>query len=586
MRVSAAIREAIDFEAFPGGPRLRCVTEPGDVTARGTVVLLPPFAEEMNKSRRMCARMARCWAEDGWRVVRLDLYGCGDSGGEFRDATWSRWVEDLQTEVRRSIGETPGPLWLWCVRGGALFVEPILEVAPAAHVLLWQPVLSGAVHLQQFMRLRMAAGLFGAGKASSADATPAQQFAAGRSAEIGGYEVSAALAYGLQSAGLRSGTGSRGRVVWLEVPSGEGASVSPATQRAVDAWRANGRDVCLELVPGAPFWQSTDIVENEGLLQRSRVLLADTMADATAAAAAPAEETVAISPADDVRESVLEIQCEGIALAGIVAEPADASAALDTGVVIVVGGPQYRVGSHRQFVQLARSLARDGLSVLRFDYRGMGDSDGTMRTFEEAGPDMQAAIDALLRSAVHIRRVVLWGLCDAASLILMHGASHSKVVGVALANPWVRNATTIAGVTLKHYYRGRLLQKELWRKMLRGGFDWRASIRSFGGTVAQALSARWHRHRPAAAPEFQTLMARGLAAFDGPVLLLLSGDDLTAREFAEYAATAPGWRGLLDADRVHRVDLPGVDHTFSRHDWQTQAEEYTRVWIRGMQGRP
>jgi len=47
------------------------------------------------------------------------------------------------------------------------------------------------------------------------------------------------------------------------------------------------------------------------------------------------------------------------------------------------------VGSHRQFVQLARRLAKQGYPTLRFDYRGMGDSEGVYRSFENVGPDLQ-----------------------------------------------------------------------------------------------------------------------------------------------------------------------------------------------------
>ncbi|MEO6566032.1 MAG: alpha/beta fold hydrolase, partial [Casimicrobiaceae bacterium] len=81
--------------------------------------------------------------------------------------------------------------------------------------------------------------------------------------------------------------------------------------------------------------------------------------------------------------------------------------------MIVVGGPQYRVGSHRQFALLARALARVGIPALRFDYRGMGDSEGDRRSFDEIDADIAAAIDTLCREA-HLARVVLWGLCDGA----------------------------------------------------------------------------------------------------------------------------------------------------------------------------
>jgi len=62
-------------------------------------------------------------------------------------------------------------------------------------------------------------------------------------------------------------------------------------------------------------------------------------------------------------------------------------------VLIIVGGPQYRVGSHRQFVLLARHLAAQGIPVMRFDVRGMGDSKGKPRNFGQLDDDLRAATD-------------------------------------------------------------------------------------------------------------------------------------------------------------------------------------------------
>ena len=266
-------REEVALVPFSMGQRLRCVTEPTLVPVRGTVLLLPPFAEEMNKSRRMCALLSRALAVDGWRVVRIDLYGCGDSAGELRDATWQRWVDDLQLEVRRSKSESIGALWLWCIRAGALFVPALLEVSPAAHLLMWQPGGSGSQHLRQFLRLHMASSLLGADRSSLSQTSPAQQLAAGRTVEVGGYELPAAVADGLQASDLRLSSEASGRIVWFEVSPDVVPSCSPATQSAVDAICAEGHDVQLEFVHGAPFWQTTDIVENSALIDCSRDLM-------------------------------------------------------------------------------------------------------------------------------------------------------------------------------------------------------------------------------------------------------------------------------------------------------------------------
>ena len=278
MTVSTAITDSPSFEPFPNGHRLRCVSAPAHNVARGTVFLAPPFAEEMNKTRRMCARLARLLAADGWRVVRLDLYGCGDSAGELRDATWARWVDDLQIELRLSVEQTGAPVWIWCVRSGALFASDLLELVPSAHLLLWQPVLSGSTHLNQFLRLHSAARLLGRAKAPSVKGTPAQQLAAGNTIEVGGYELPAAIAQGMAGANWKVDSGRGGRIVWLEIGADVATGPSPATVRAVEESRARGHEVQFEMLSGAPFWNSTEIVENEGLLMRSQQLMSAAMA--------------------------------------------------------------------------------------------------------------------------------------------------------------------------------------------------------------------------------------------------------------------------------------------------------------------
>src|SRR5688572_11677189 len=115
-------REVARFDAVARGPRLRCIAEPASSHVRGVVLLLPPFAEEMNKSRRMCALLAHGLAADGWRVVRIDLFGCGDSAGLLRDATWAQWCDDLRSELDRHLCAKAPSLWLWGLRAGALFV--------------------------------------------------------------------------------------------------------------------------------------------------------------------------------------------------------------------------------------------------------------------------------------------------------------------------------------------------------------------------------------------------------------------------------------------------------------------------------
>ena len=274
-------------------------------------------------------------------------------------------------------------------------------------------------------------------------------------------------------------------------------------------------------------------------------------------------------------EHALTFDCAGETLVGILARPAADAAA--TGVVIVVGGPQTRVGSHRQFVLLARALAAAGYPALRFDVRGMGDSGGAQRDFEAIALDIGAAIDALRQACPGVAKIVLWGLCDAASASLLYWEARRdpRVYGMCLLNPWVRSEASLAKTQVKHYYGQRLLQAEFWRKLLSGRLNIVKSIAEFAGKLAGASSGTGASPRLT----FQDRMAAGWRAFPGPILLILSGDDYTAKEFLEYASSNADWHGLLDRPGLSRLDMPAADHTFSSQEWRKTVENACLDWL-------
>ncbi len=276
-----------------------------------------------------------------------------------------------------------------------------------------------------------------------------------------------------------------------------------------------------------------------------------------------------------MKESVLSFACEGEPLVGILAEPEGKPA--DVGVLIIVGGPQYRVGSHRQFALLARHLAANGFAALRFDYRSMGDSPGEARDFLGVDADIGAAIDALLAARPALKRVVLWGLCDAASAALLYldSTRDPRVAGVALLNPWARSAATLARTHVKHYYWRRLRQPEFWLKLLRGG----VGLTALRGLGSNLRLARGSGKPKADSRSFQDRMATGLRGFEGPALLVLSGDDYTAREFSLHAQASPAWAGLLDNPRLQCASLAEADHTFSGPGQATGVAVITLNWL-------
>jgi exosortase A-associated hydrolase 1 len=281
-------------------------------------------------------------------------------------------------------------------------------------------------------------------------------------------------------------------------------------------------------------------------------------------------------------ERALAFPCRGAWLYGILSLPPAARTPQPRGVLIVVGGPQYRAGSHRQFTLLARDLAASGVPAMRFDYRGMGDSEGELQTFENVGDDLRAAIDRFFAEVPGMSEVVLWGLCDGASAAAMYAPQDARVTGLALLNPWVRTEEGAARATIKHYYKDRLFDPRLWKKVGSGQFDVKSSVRSLWDNVGKVFGSKADpgasaSENAAALPE---RMQDALTRFGGRVLVVLSGADLTAQEFADLSSRNGVWQRLLGSSRFTRRQIDKADHTFSRRPWQDQVSNWTRDWLR------
>jgi exosortase A-associated hydrolase 1 len=292
-----------------------------------------------------------------------------------------------------------------------------------------------------------------------------------------------------------------------------------------------------------------------------------------------------------VAESPVMIPCGGGRMVGIVHVPERQAS---VGVVIVVGGPQYRVGSHRQFLLMARDLAAAGIPVLRFDCRGMGDSEGQFPGFEYIEDDIRAAVDAFFAHQPGLAKIVLWGLCDSSTACMFYGHKDPRVAGMVLTNPWVRTEAGLARTHLRHYYVQRIFAPDLWRNILGGKFKPGASLASLLGTIRNAI--RPAKPEPAkrgpATAEMVSLAElglgdsglpdrtlKGLEAFKKPVLFVLSGNDLTAREFVDLVRASRGWRRAMGAATVTRRDLPEADHTFSTRAHLDEATRLTLDWV-------
>ena len=255
--------QAFFLDALHGGQRF-CLFHTPRVGAseRGRVLFCHPFAEELNTTRRTVARQARALAEAGFAVLQIDLLGCGDSSGDFGEATWPAWLADLQLAHAWLSGQQPtqGPLWLWGLRAGALLASDLAATLPEpANLLLWQPFANGQQQLQQFLRLHSAGQWLAGDQADTVKKVdkPAQQLAQGHVVHIAGYPLSPLLAEGLATARLQPPAQQPpGRLVWLEL--GTQGSLSPAAEKQMAAWQQAGWQVVAPSVATAAFWQTVE----------------------------------------------------------------------------------------------------------------------------------------------------------------------------------------------------------------------------------------------------------------------------------------------------------------------------------------
>jgi len=256
-----------------GDSRRFCLYHPArSGSARGAVIYIHPFAEEMNKSRRMAALQSRALAEAGFPVLQIDMLGCGDSSGDFGDASWRQWHEDLLAGYRWLRSQSDAPLTLWGLRAGCLLAASVAADLPeSANFVFWQPVVSGKLHWQQFMRLKMAASL-AAGQSKGVSEALRQALAAGQSVEIAGYTVAPALAAGLESADLLP-PARTGRVAWLELSTREDATLAPVSQKRIEQWQGAGFAVESRVLHGPAFWQTAEIEDAPGLIASTREIL-------------------------------------------------------------------------------------------------------------------------------------------------------------------------------------------------------------------------------------------------------------------------------------------------------------------------
>ncbi|MGH1374021.1 MAG: hydrolase 1, exosortase A system-associated [Cellvibrionaceae bacterium] len=602
------------------------------------VVILSPFFEEMNKCRKQISLQARDLVDKGYHVVVPDYAGTGDSHDELEQITWPLWLRQLEELVSWVSKNGATEISMIAVRSAALLASELLSspsITKNIGLILWQPVINGKTYINQLYRLRLAAGLGQSrGAARESVASLKEQLDRDKLLEIAGYRIGKELISSIECAELSQHSFVHcSDLRWIELSSREELKLLPVSLKQIELFKERGQRVDSCVIRSDAFWTTQEITTSNELIEATSSWLvswSEISSDEhpVSNAALPREDQSNTAPDSLPNEELvigmsfrehedLEIpfttQCKQDSLIGVIHQPEGKiphvgaqPGKVSRGVVIVVGGPQYRVGSHRQFLQLARQLSSQGIYVMRFDYRGMGDSEGDYLGYEFIGDDIKVAIDEFLQRYPHLEEIVLWGLCDGATAAACYATCDSRVTGLVLVNPWVRTTTGQAKAQLKHYYLNRLFQREFWSKVAGGRLNLRKSIASLASSARALMKPTgralqyadqepqqtfagqesYKRRHPGnvvdsihATDDLVARFATAAEMYRGNTLLILSGNDLTAAEFGDAANTNSRLKKFKSSKNTRVEYLEDADHTFSRRSWKLRVGDITVSWM-------
>lgn len=259
------------FLSASPGKRFCLYHPPAGDSLQQALVYLHPFAEEMNKTRRMAALQAKALAAAGVGILQIDLYGCGDSEGDFGDATWEIWKKDVACARRWLLQKGFASVHFWGLRLGALlaldFVKGRKREGTPVKLILWQPVTNGKSFISRFLRLKFMSHLMsdeaneGGSVQSGSVQSLRKQLESGQSLEIAGYTLSPALVSAIDTLRLSDMVVDNSEIAWFEVSSEIERGLSPAGAAVVENWQRSGVEPKIVSVSGLPFWATQEISE-------------------------------------------------------------------------------------------------------------------------------------------------------------------------------------------------------------------------------------------------------------------------------------------------------------------------------------
>lgn len=477
------------------------------------MLVVPPLFDEANRMRRTLALTMRLLAERGIGSVLPDLPGQNDDPLPTEQATLALW-RDALGDIAANL---PRPFVVASWRGGAL-----VDDAASGAAGWWRMApQNGASILRAMVRTRIA-GEREAGRS----VTAAQLLVTDSMLELGGNHLSKDMRNQLEAS----------------VPG----DISPMRLVTIGAGGLAGSALWLRAEPG----------EDRPMAQA----MADDIADWCDTLTPHPRQPGSLPAEPRGRRRQVEFRVHRHRCAATLDDAPGAH-----GLLIVSGGNEIRSGAHRGMAALAGHIAARGHPVLRFDRRGVGDSEGDNAGFDGNGDDIAAALAAFRRECPHITQVTAFGNCDAASALLLHHREQGPDA-LLLANPWTIDASdtgsdtpgaALPAAAIRARYAAKLRNPRELLRLLRGGVDMRKLWRG--------LSAA---RRPSSSSSLAARLAAAMDAVAAPMTLLIARGDGTAQTFmAQWSR--PAFAGARKRAIVHAHDT--ASHGF--------ADDAARIWL-------
>lgn len=441
---------------------------PGLAAAPFGVILCNPLGYEYICAHRTVRAYADAIAQAGFPALRFDYDGSGDSAGSDEDpdrvAAWTHSIELAALELQRTTGADR--FVLFGIRAGALLAVAASRRIPGVKAIaMHAPVPSARAYLRELRALRAAMGQAG-------DTGTASLETAGFSYSPQTQETLARLDYDLP--------------VHVEDLLLIDRDDFPSSEALLERFRS-GRRMQHSTMPGYTAMMSDphNVVVPRQAIERLidwLLALAPNSLPATACRRTATRATVTLPFAGGaVIEHFLQTGSGGQGF-GIVTHPERGSTSSRV-VVLLNAGSVHHVGPSQLYVQLAREWAQRGLTVIRFDLPGIGDSDphaGARPNVpypDTAVADIQS-LSTQLPAKINLEHTMLVGLCSGAYHALKTGLEASAGA-VILINPLTFYYSSEQSLDYPDHrvlddvnrYRRSILQPQAWRKLITGQVD-------------------------------------------------------------------------------------------------------------------